>query len=211
MSALHQHRHTFRRLLGSVALLCGIGVLAGCGSSVSTQAAGQQAQATPGASNADVHQQSSKAAPGRDKVRVGKVFEKGRANPGTSKDDHLGGGASPTGPNPCKLVTLSEARAITGGAVTSQLEAPLGPTCIYRGGSAKGEITLTLESLSSSQLSRHMAKPQPVTVGGHHGYCGSLGSQMLFLPVSGSRVLQVNAPCSIAQQFAARALARTSA
>lgn len=211
MSILREHNGPIHRLLGGAALLCGIAVLGGCGSSVSTQVAAQQGRTTPNESNADVQQQSSKGAPGTGKVRVGKVFEKGRATPSTSKDDLTGGHSSSTGLNPCKLVTLSEAQAITGGAVTSQLEAPLGPTCIYRGASSLREITLTIESMSSSQLSRHMLKPQQVTVGGHHGYCGRLGSQMLFLPVGANHVLQVNAPCSIAQQFAARALTRTSA
>ena len=45
-----------------------------------------------------------------------------------------------------------------------------------------------------------------MTVGAHKAYCGSLGTQMLFVPLAGARVLHVTA--AIARRLAALALSR---
>jgi hypothetical protein len=47
-----------------------------------------------------------------------------------------------------------------------------------------------------------------VAVAGRQAYCGTLGTPMLFVSLTGGRVLNVTAPCSIAQALAAKALSR---
>ena len=121
------------------------------------------------------------------------------------------GAPAPPEPNPCRLVNLAEAQSITGGLVAGRLEAPLGPTCIYRLTHSKAAITLAVESMKFSQITHQMSARTPVTVGGRRAYCGKLGAQMLFVPLANGKLLNVTAPCSIAQQFAARALSRLAA
>jgi hypothetical protein len=48
-------------------------------------------------------------------------------------------------------------------------------------------------------------------VGARKAYCGSLGSQMLYVPLTGGRVLHVTASCAVAQRFAALALSHLAA
>jgi hypothetical protein len=201
-------------LLAIVALVGAAAVLAGCGgSSAPKVTAGQNAQQTPLQSNADVGGAKGQASGSRGAragsyhVEVGRAAQKGRETPSTSKDDL--NKASGSAFNPCQLVTLPEAQAITSGGVTARTEAPLGPTCIYK--SAKSEITVAIESLKLSQVSRKLGNPQSLNVGSHRAYCGRLGTQMLYLPLASGKLLHVTAPCAIAQQFAARALTRIAA
>jgi hypothetical protein len=143
-------------------------------------------------------------------VTRGQHTQRAATNPATS-DDH---NAPITLPNPCKLVSLSEAKTITDGAISGTAEAPLGPTCVYKlqgAKGAKGDITLALESSSLSQATKHMTRRHEITVKGRHGLCGKLGSQMVYVPVPGGQVLHITAPCGLGQQFAAFALGRLSA
>jgi hypothetical protein len=93
-------------------------------------------------------------------------------------------------------------------AVTAQIEAPLGPTCIYRFRGTTSDITLGVESIGLSQATGHLTKRTRITVGTRQAYCGRLGTGMLFVPVSGGHVLNVTAPCSVAKRFAALAISR---
>ena len=43
------------------------------------------------------------------------------------------------------------------------------------------------------------------------GFCGQLGTQMLFMPLPSGEVLNITAPCSVAQRFASVALSRLAA
>jgi hypothetical protein len=133
-----------------------------------------------------------------------------RSTPASNDDNQSTGASGP--PNPCRLVSLSQAQAITGGAVTSRIEAPLGPTCIYKSnGSHAGVITLAVESMSFSAATRHMTKRQSVVIHSRQAYCGRLGSQLLVVRLGGTQLLNVTAPCGIAQRFATLALSRLSA
>jgi hypothetical protein len=114
-------------------------------------------------------------------------------------------------PHPCGLVPLSEAQSITGGEIAGRVEAPLGPTCIYHLSNSKSDITMAVESMSFSQVTRHMSSRKAIDIAGRHAFCGKLGDQMLFVPLSGGKLLNVTAPCTIAQQFAAKALTRLQA
>jgi hypothetical protein len=210
-----------------VTLCAAILVLAGCGSSsssssssASTHAAiqpihAQKARQTSNRGNADIGSarvQTAAASVRRQRVRArtvvgpaGKV-QKARQTPGSTNDDVTATGAPSL--NPCNLVSLSEARTITRGSIRARIEAPLGPTCIYREAKAKNNITLAVETLSASQVARQMHKPAKLDVGGHAAYCGRLGMQMLFVQLPGGRSLNVTAPCPVAKRFAAVALKR---
>lgn len=188
----------------------------------------QKPHQTPAASNADIGQAHAQLAPTRHSARgvqhvgsgsAGKAPSRNRdrlvptgrvqkaANPpGTASDDVSSTGASPL--NPCTLVSVSEARVITGGAIAGQTEAPLGPTCIYRGTHTQRDITLAVESMKIAQVTRQLEKRTSVTVGGRVSYCGRLGSPMLFVPLPGGHLLNVTAPCGIAERFAQLAVSR---
>lgn len=113
--------------------------------------------------------------------------------------------------NPCSLVTLPQAQAFAGGAISSRFEAPQGPTCIYKPANAKTEITLAVESMAASQVTNHLGQRQKLTVAGRTAYCGKLGRQLLVVPLPGGQLLSVSAPCGVARQFAEAALGRLNA
>jgi hypothetical protein len=117
-------------------------------------------------------------------------------------------GETVSGPagSPCKLVTRTQAQTIIGGSVTKPLEAPQGPTCIYRYKGGKSLITLAVQSVDVKVLKRESHRPQPVKVSGRQGFCSNRGQPMLYVPVTPGRVLSISAPCQMAQQFAVRAL-----
>ena len=140
-------------------------------------------------------------------VTRGHHVQRAAINPATN-DDH---NPAITLPNPCKLVSLSEAKTLTDGAASGTTEAPLGPTCVYKLQGSRTAITMSLEASSLSQVTKHMAKRHEVTVKGRRGFCGKLGTQMLYVPAPGGQVLHITAPCGLGQQFAALALGRLSA
>jgi hypothetical protein len=142
-------------------------------------------------------------------VEASGSVQRARQTPDASNDDTSTTGAKPL--NPCMLVSMAEAQAITGGAVAARSEAPLGPTCVYTMSRARPAITLAIESQSFSALSRQLSGRKRVTVKAHRAYCGRLGNEVLFVPLAGGRVLNVTASCAIAQRFAVQALSRLSA
>jgi hypothetical protein len=111
---------------------------------------------------------------------------------------------------PCNLVTRAQATAILGGPVQAPLEAPQGPTCIYRSQSGKTFITLAVQSLDIDRVKKQMRQRQAVDVANRTAYCGTYGQPMLYVALSQKRVLSVAAPCAVAKQFAARAVSRLS-
>lgn len=111
--------------------------------------------------------------------------------------------------NPCTLLTVSQAEAITGRTIATPVEAPQGPTCIYKLTGSKSWITLSLETRKDfAKLRGLMRNGQSVNEGSDSGACGQLGSDNLFLPLTGGGVLHVTASCAIAKQIAAAAVHR---
>jgi hypothetical protein len=110
--------------------------------------------------------------------------------------------------NPCGLVARSEVQAILGGPIAAPVEAPQGPTCIYRPIGDKRVITLSVQSLEFAKLKAQIHDLRPVTVHGRTGYCGSYGQPTVFVPLSSGRVLDVTASCSIATRIASAAVTR---
>ena len=115
-----------------------------------------------------------------------------------------------TAPNPCRLVSQSEAQSILGGSV-AESEAPLGPTCIMKVAQQKQVVTMSVETLSVKNQVRQMRQIEQETIGGHAAYCGRLGEPQLYLSLTGGKALAVSAPCSVARALAATALVHLKA
>jgi hypothetical protein len=109
---------------------------------------------------------------------------------------------------PCNLVTRAEAKAILGAPVQAPLEAPQGPTCVYRSTSSASFITVAVQARSFDELRKDMRARVPVEVGGRPGYCGTYGQPMMVVSLAQGRVLSIGAPCDVARKFAARGVAR---
>jgi hypothetical protein len=109
---------------------------------------------------------------------------------------------------PCDLVTQKQARAILGGPIEQPLEAPQGPTCIYRSRDGKSFVTVAVQDLEIEQLKRKLRSRQSIDVANETAYCGNYGQPMLYLPLRGGRVLSVAGQCDTARKFAARAVAQ---
>jgi hypothetical protein len=206
----------------------GLLALAGCGSSGSTaptatvqatHVKAQRGRPTPRESNADIGTERAqrsadkrailgsnkvghkRAIIGRDPVeRAGKV-QKGAIGPRTAD---VAPSAKPI--NPCALVTATQARSLTSGAVSGASEAPLGPTCVYTLAHSKTNITMAIEFQSFSQVTGKMKNRQRLSVDRRQAYCGRLGTEMVFVELPQGRVLNVTAPCTTAQRFATEAI-----
>jgi hypothetical protein len=133
---------------------------------------------------------------------------KAAAQPGYQKLVERQGSKPRSRFTPCNLVTKAQAGAIVGAPLQDPLEAPQGPTCIYRSQDGKRFVTLAVQSVPFSKLKHQMHKRQQVTVSNKTAFCGMLGQPILYVPLTGSRVLSVAAPCQVARKFAARAVPR---
>jgi hypothetical protein len=109
---------------------------------------------------------------------------------------------------PCNLVTRAQARAIVGEPLRQPVEAPQGPTCIYRTEAGRSFVTLAVQSLRFDALKRQIRRPQQIEVSSRTAYCGKLGQPMLYVPLASGRVLSVSASCDVARQFAVAAVQR---
>lgn len=109
---------------------------------------------------------------------------------------------------PCNLVSAGQAREILGAALDPPLEAPQGPTCIYRSRDGKHFVTLAVQSLDYAAIRRDMRNGRQVAVADRSGYCGVHGQPVLYVPISGGRVLSVAGPCALAREFATTAVER---
>jgi hypothetical protein len=194
--------------------LCPIGVLAaalliaGCGSSSS------RSSATVAAA-----QKGSAAYTAHDPVSNGSITHK--AFPGTGggeiNDDNPADVPGPgdtsvrraPGPrNPCTLVSRTEAQGILGRPIATPIEAPLGPTCIYRPLGAGSFVTLTLGSSDFAKVKPHLRGRTEQNVDGRIAYCGDYGQATTFVSLAGGRILTVTAPCALGMRFAAQAVPR---
>jgi hypothetical protein len=108
---------------------------------------------------------------------------------------------------PCNLVTGREAQDIVGEPMRVPIEAPQGPTCIYRPRAGKALIALAIQDLTFGKIRRQIRHLRQVAVSDRAAYCGTYGQPVLYVPLSGGRVLSVNADCDIARGFAVKAMA----
>ena len=79
--------------------------------------------------------------------------------------------------SPCELVSRSEATAILGRSVQPPIEAPQGPTCIYRTDSGQQFITLSVQSVKFAKLRSNLRERHRIQVSGGPAYCGRYGSR----------------------------------
>jgi hypothetical protein len=107
---------------------------------------------------------------------------------------------------PCALVSRVQAQSIVGVKLLEPLEAPQGPTCIYRTTSGKNVLTVAVQPADIKHLKRQMRDRHRVNISDKLGYCGTFGRPTLYMELSRDRVLSVSAPCAMARQFAAKAL-----
>ncbi len=156
---------------------------------------------------------TAQAAGGSDESSAAPTSQEGAASHAAKKESGAAGTVLAAGSqlNPCTLVSVAAAQSITGGLIQDRVEAPLGPTCIYRLSNTHSSITLAVESQKLSQIAHHMTQRRQLDIGGRRAFCGKLGTQMIFVPLASGRILNVTAPCSIAQRFAQLALSRLAA
>jgi hypothetical protein len=110
--------------------------------------------------------------------------------------------------SPCALVTKAQAQAILGTRLMDPLEAPQGPTCIYRDRGGDSFVTLAVQPQRFSRVRRELERVERVTVGDRDAYCGVHGAPTLYLPLERDRVLSVTGQCDVATRFARRAAPR---
>jgi hypothetical protein len=185
-------RRTGVRLHSLIALLTATALLSACG--------GQAAKPGPAGS--------------RDNPLVGKPTKTtadGRSNEAAAATDAAsvsGAERSISGTAPCRLVSRTQARAILGAPIQAPLEAPQGPTCIYRTKTGKGYVTLAVQPLDFTTLTRRVQQRERLDIARRAAYCGMNGQPMLYAQVARGWVLSIAAPCRVARQFAAKALAQ---
>lgn len=107
---------------------------------------------------------------------------------------------------PCNLVTEREAQAIVGKPMQVPVEAPQGPTCIYRPRTGDALIAVAVQDADFDELRAQIKGLRQVDVGDRSAYCGRYGQPMLYVPLAQARVLSINAKCDVARGFALKAL-----
>jgi hypothetical protein len=202
------------RSLSLIALLLMTSLLAACGGqSKPTPPPGSPenplvAQAPQDSVTAGRLNEAAPAAKGTSSAGAEGTKPKRDAQPGYQKLVERQGSKPRSRFTPCNLVTKAQAGAIVGAPLQDPLEAPQGPTCIYRSRDGKRFVTLAVQPVAFSKLKRQMHQRRQVAVSNKTAFCGMLGQPILYVPLSGSRVLSVAAPCQVARKFAARAVQR---
>jgi hypothetical protein len=207
------------RLLCAIQLLAAALLIAACGGSSSRSATAQGTQdaaSQPGLAGA--------AKTGHDPVTGGVITH--HPLPGTGggqvNDENRGSanasgaaasevGRAPGPRDPCTLVSRAEAQSILGRPMATPVEAPLGPTCIYRPVGASSTVTLTVGPSNFARVKPRLRNSTELKVGGQIAYCGDYGQATTFVPLAGGRILTVTAPCPVGVRFAGSAVPRLHA
>jgi hypothetical protein len=195
---LDDNRRIGVRLLCLIALVTAAALVSACGGSD---------KAPPGSPQNPMVGKPTQAAPGG-RSNEGQAHSQASSEPGYQKLVERQSSKPASRFTPCNLVSRAQAKAILGGPVQAPFEAPQGPTCIYRRQGGKTFITLAVQPLDFDRVKKQMRSRQAVEVGNRSAYCGTYGQPMLYVSLSGRRVLSIAAPCDVAKQFAARAVAR---
>jgi len=114
--------------------------------------------------------------------------------------------ATASASEPCALVTASQASAILGAPIEPPVQAPQGPTCIYRTVGGANVVTVAVETVSVAALLKLTLAASPVLIAGRTGFCGGPDRPTLYVPLLGGHALVVSAPCAAATRLAALAL-----
>ncbi len=193
-----------------------VAAVAGCGSSASSRSSSSSSTSTTTVAQPGHTRSDSKSLHATSKKLHATVY-----NP-KAKSKQSGAKAAPqtkvsnrssTAPqNPCTLVTRSEVEAVLHVRVSREIEAPLGPTCVFQVKGDKQSITIAVEVVDvSRELAQMKSKPTELNIQRHAAYCGVLGNSVLLVELRGGRALEVSAPCAVAEALAAKALPRVNA
>jgi hypothetical protein len=197
-----------RRVLIIIALLSAAATLAACG--------GSKPAAAPGSADNPLTGKPQETKGG---VRVGEPAPTNPDSSGGSRYETLVEGQSDAPRDqftPCNLVTQRQARAIVGSQLEQPFEAPQGPTCIYRSRDGRTQVTLAVQTIDFKTIKHQVRGLRSITVGDRAGYCGYYGQPMLYVPLTGGRLLSIATPpkapgagqCGIGRDFAKLALPR---
>jgi hypothetical protein len=188
------------RLLCLSLLLLVAAPLAACGGSQDHKSGAPGSKGNPLVANAEAEEQA--------KGRVNEAAAAPTPAPGYQRLLEKQTKRPRSGFTPCNLVTPRQAQSILGAPIQAPLEAPQGPTCIYRTRSGSGFVTVSVQTLDLAAIRHAMREPRRIAVSGHRAYCGVYGQPMLYTALPGGRVLSVGARCRVARAFATRAVAR---
>jgi hypothetical protein len=144
------------------------------------------------------------------RVKIVKAGGVHHARPSNQPDDDQSSTGA-KGLNPCTLVSHAQAQTATGTALHEGIEAPLGPTCIFRPRGAGAEITLALELAKLGQASQALHAPRRFTIEGRAAFCAQGPQHTLVLSVRPGQVLTVTAPCKAAVRLASIVVGRLTA
>jgi hypothetical protein len=201
-----------------LALMLAFGALAGCGGA--TEGASKAGPTPGGPATGTQRSAAVPASPGAQSAPARVVQPLPGAIHSSAKQPKVGGEreldsdeVQSTGAdalNPCTLVTRSEASSILPGRLQAAVEAPLGPTCIYKTKSGKFDVTVAVPAMAFKPP--RATKPGAevkVKLHGRTGWCVQRGRGLTFVvPLAGGRALSIAGPCPIAAAFAAKALPR---
>lgn len=109
---------------------------------------------------------------------------------------------------PCNLVTRAQAGKILRSTVDQPIEAPMGPTCIYRSHDGRSFVTLAVKSQSFSRVARQVDGAARLRIANRRAVCGKAGGPVLYVSLTGGRMLSVAGPCVAAQKFAEKAVSQ---
>jgi hypothetical protein len=182
-----------RTTLAAVLLAASL-ALAACGDS-------ETAKSPPGSPDNPLVSQaqsdgSDPDAPGQTKPGYKALVADQTSDPGSVKD------------SPCALVTKKQAQEAVGMRLLDPMEAPQGPTCIYRDRAGKTFVTLAVQQGEFRSVRRDVDRLRRVSVGDRSAYCGVHGAPMLYVPLGQGRMLSVTAQCEVAKSFARFAVPR---
>jgi|tagenome__1003787_1003787.scaffolds.fasta_scaffold20639960_2 hypothetical protein len=112
--------------------------------------------------------------------------------------------------SPCGLVTKHQAQLAIRTRLIDPMEAPQGPTCIFRDRAGKTFVTLAVQPTPFAQIRKQIHRIHKVSVASRPAYCGVQGAPVLVVPLAHGRTLSVSAQCKIAMGLARFAVPRLS-
>jgi len=155
--------------------------------------------------------QNPLSAPPMDPAAVAAAAEKGHLN--EARAPQLEPDEAQEAEHPCKLVTAAEASALFGAQVADPIEAPLGPSCIFRSREREDFVSIALQQMEEKHLEPLIRDRDKLDVDRLTGYCGPGEGSNLLVPLSSGRVLTIEGGaggCELAKAFAFQALGRIS-
>jgi hypothetical protein len=155
--------------------------------------------------------QNPLSAPPMDPATVAAATQKGHLN--EARAPQLEPDEAQQAEHPCKLVTAAEASGLFGAQVGDPIEAPLGPSCIFRSGQREDFVSVALQRMEEKHLAPLIRDRDKLDVDRLTGYCGPGEASNLLVPLSSGRVLTIEGGaggCELAKAFALKALGRLS-